>query len=46
MGVWNQSRAAGQDGPVTGAVTVPVYQTSTYQQDAVGKIEDTNTQVQ
>ena len=23
--------------PVTGAVTVPVYQTSTYQQDAVGK---------
>ena len=32
--------------PVTGAVTVPVYQTSTYQQDAVGKIEDTNTRVQ
>ena len=23
--------------PVTGAVTVPVYQTSTYQQDAIGK---------
>ena len=23
--------------PVTGAVTVPVYQTSTYQQDAVGE---------